>query len=161
VSAVRRHTEEKPLYSTVIVLDMGSAKFLSDFRSLIDSMSSASEGFPEELQRALLESLSRIRKMVSKQQKGQHLVFALLALKGQFFSPYIFEPFKSDSVEALEAIADALAGAILEAQDGEYKHDVIELTKNRMLGFALRAACYIYAFEEKQVLENLEQGQTY
>lgn len=116
-------------------------------------MSSASEGFPEELQRALLESLSRIRKMVSKQQKGQHLVFALLALKGQFFSPYIFEPFKSDSVEALEAIADALAEAILEAQDGEYKHDVIELTKNRMLGFALRAACYIYAFEEKQVLK--------
>ena len=132
---------------------MGSAKFLSDFRSLIDSMSSASEGFPEKLQRALLESLSRIRKMVSKQQKGQHLVFALLALKGQFFSPYIFEPFKSDSVEALEAIADVLAGAILEAQDGEYKHDVIELTKNRMLGFALRAACYIYAFEEKQVLK--------
>ena len=152
--------EAKPLYSTVIVLDMGSTKFLADFRSLIDSMSSASEGFPDELKRTLLESLSRIRKMVSKQQKGQHLVFALLALKGQFFSPYIFEPFKSDSVEALEAIADALAGLILEAQDGEYKHDVIELTHNRMLGYALRAACYIYAFEEKQVLENLKQNQT-
>jgi len=158
VDAVKTPNEEKPLYSTVIVLDMGSARFLSDFRSLIDSMSSASEGFPDELKRALLESLSRIRKLVAKQQRGSHLVFALLAMKGRFFSPYIFEPFKSDNVEALEAISDALAEAILEAQQGEYKHDVIELTNNRMLGFALRAACYIYAFEEKQVAEKFNQN---
>lgn len=150
-------TEEKPIYSTVLVVDMGSPKFLSDFRSLVDSMSSASEGFPEELKTVLTENLSRIRQMVAKQQKGNHLVCALLAMKGRFFSPYVFEPFSSDSVAALEAIADALAAAILEAQDGDFRHDLIELTENRMLAFALRAACYIYASEERQVLQSLEE----
>jgi hypothetical protein len=157
-SKVKKPDADKPLYSTVIVVDLGSAKFLADFRSLVDSMSEASNGFPEELRRALLENLSRIRKIVSKQQKGNHLVCALLAMKGRFFNPYAFDPFKSDSVETLEAIAHALAGAILEAQDGEYAHDVIELTENRMLAFALRAACYIYAFEEKRGLENLDSN---